>query len=44
MEWSEIDFEKNGKKCGQFKDGKESKMAYLPTITLTFTPIQTKET
>ena len=30
----EIDFEKNGKKCGQFKDGKEPKMAYLPTKNL----------
>ena len=27
----EIDFERNGKKCGQFKDGKEPKIAYLPT-------------
>lgn len=30
----EIDFEKNGKKCGQFKDGKEPKMPYLPTKNL----------
>ncbi|WP_293789899.1 type II CRISPR RNA-guided endonuclease Cas9 [uncultured Pedobacter sp.] len=30
----EIDFEKNGKKCGQFKEGKEPKMAYLPTKNL----------
>ena len=30
----EIDFEKNGKKCGQFKDGKEPKLAYLPTKNL----------
>ncbi|WP_295222509.1 type II CRISPR RNA-guided endonuclease Cas9 [uncultured Chryseobacterium sp.] len=30
----EIDFEKNGKKCGQFKNGKEPKMAYLPTKNL----------
>lgn len=30
----EIDFEKNNKKCGQFKDGKEPKMAYLPTKNL----------
>lgn len=27
----DIDFEKNGKKCGQFKEGTEPKMAYLPT-------------
>ncbi len=27
----EIDFEKNGKKSGQFKDEKEPKIAYLPT-------------
>lgn len=27
----DIDFEKNGQKSGQFKDGKEPKMAYLPT-------------
>src|SRR5690606_28233901 len=30
----EIDFEKNGKKSGQFKDEKEPKMAYLPTKNL----------
>ncbi|WPO84325.1 HNH endonuclease domain-containing protein [Chryseobacterium sp. JJR-5R] len=30
----EIDFEKDGKKCGQFKDGKEPKIAYLPTRNL----------
>lgn len=27
----EIDFERKGKRCGQFKDGKEPKIAYLPT-------------
>ncbi|MDP2414943.1 type II CRISPR RNA-guided endonuclease Cas9 [Daejeonella sp.] len=27
----EIDFERNGKKCGQFKDETEPKIAYLPT-------------
>lgn len=27
----EIDFERNGKKCGQFKEEKEPKIAYLPT-------------
>ena len=30
----EIDFEKNGEKCGQFKDGKEPKLAYLPNRNL----------
>ena len=30
----EIDFEKNEKKCGQFKEGKEPKMSYLPTKNL----------
>lgn len=27
----EIDFERNGKKCGQFKEDTEPKIAYLPT-------------
>lgn len=30
----EIDFERNGKRCGQFKDDKEPKIAYLPTKNL----------
>jgi CRISPR-associated endonuclease Csn1 len=29
-----IDFERNGKRCGQFKEGKEPKIAYLPTKNL----------